>query len=110
MKVTTRGIEVVLAGQDEARNILARHYSVGVERKAIIVGHLDPRQLSDDELIRAEVQVEAMITEIMTDRDQQQTQLVSQQRAVTNRHSRQVSAAKMRAVKNGQTMIPRPKG
>jgi hypothetical protein len=109
-KITGNGIEIMLANQDEARNLLARHYNVGVERKQLLVGSIDPRELSDEELVRAQAQVDAMILELETTTETRQVEISQQRRATTIRHTRQVSAARMRAARNGQTMIQRPRG
>jgi phage terminase small subunit len=108
-KIGKNGIEIVVANQDEARNLLARHYSVGVERKQLVVEHIDPRQLSDDELIRAIADAESTILELKA----QEVTIteVSNQRAVAIRRTRQVQAARMRAARNGgQPMVKRPRG
>lgn len=110
-KFTAHGTEVVMASQDEARNMLARHHNVGVERKQLLVSHIDPRQLSDEDLIRAEAEIETMLTELRVSRaDGEMEARVTRQRTIATRRVRQVTAAKMRAVRNGQTMIPRPRG
>ena len=103
-------IEVMLANQDAARDILARHYSVGVERKAVLVQHIDPRQLSDDELIRAIADAETTLLEIESANESHEVEIVDQQRAVTLRHSQQLNAARARAAKTGMTMVRRPRG
>jgi hypothetical protein len=52
--------ELVLADQAAARDQLARHYGVAVERKKILVRHLDPKELSDAELLQSLSELEAL--------------------------------------------------
>jgi hypothetical protein len=46
-------IEVLMANQDGARDMLAKHYGVAVEKREVFVRAVDPRKLSEDELNRA---------------------------------------------------------
>ena len=56
-------IEVLMADQDHAHAMLAKHFGVAVERKQIEFGILDPKKLSDDELTRAIAELEMLIEE-----------------------------------------------
>ncbi|MBO0739540.1 MAG: terminase small subunit [Alphaproteobacteria bacterium] len=61
VKYDPRGkYEVVMANQDAAATMLARHYNVGVERKELLVRTLDPNELSDEELHQAIAELEAL--------------------------------------------------
>jgi phage terminase small subunit len=53
-------LELVMADQASARELLARHYGVAVERKRVLVRRLDPDQLSDEELIQSLSELEAL--------------------------------------------------
>lgn len=53
-------MELVMAGQDAARDQLAKLYGVAVDRKKILVRHLNPDDLTDEELLRAVAELEAM--------------------------------------------------
>jgi hypothetical protein len=52
--------EIKMANQDAARDMLARHYNVAVERKEMLVKVADPKTLSDDELTQAIAELEAI--------------------------------------------------
>ena len=52
--------EIVLADQQAARDMLAKHYGVAAERKKILVRHIDPDELSDEELLQSIAELEAM--------------------------------------------------
>ena len=56
-------IEVLMADQDHARAMLAKHFGVAVERKEIVLRCIDPRKLSDDELTQAIAELEILIEE-----------------------------------------------
>jgi phage terminase small subunit len=60
VKVNNGKFELVLADQAAAREQLARHYGVVVERKKILVRHLDPNELSDEELVQSLSELEAL--------------------------------------------------
>jgi hypothetical protein len=52
--------EVRMANQDFARDQLAKHYGIAVERKEIFVRTFDPSKLSDDELTQGIVELESL--------------------------------------------------
>ena len=56
-------IEILMANQDAARDILAKHYNVGVEKKELFVRTADPRTLSEEELAQGTAELEAIIVE-----------------------------------------------
>jgi hypothetical protein len=56
-------IEVLMADQDHARAMLAKHFGVAVERKQIALRIMDPKKLSDDELTQAIAELEILIEE-----------------------------------------------
>jgi phage terminase small subunit len=60
VKVTKDGLEILMADQAQAREMLARHYGVAVERKKILVRKLDPEDLSDEELVQSIEELEAL--------------------------------------------------
>jgi hypothetical protein len=53
-------LELVMADHALARELLARHYGVAVERKRVLVRHLNPDELSDEELIQSLAELEAL--------------------------------------------------
>jgi hypothetical protein len=52
--------KIEMANQDAARDMLARHYGVAVEKKELLVRVADPKSLSEDELTQAIAELEAM--------------------------------------------------
>jgi hypothetical protein len=61
VKVTKEGqFEVLMADQAFAREMLARHYGVAVERKRILVRKLNPDELSDEELVQTLEELETL--------------------------------------------------
>jgi phage terminase small subunit len=57
------GIEILMANQDTALGMLAKHYNVAIERKELLVRSVDPRKLSDDELLKAVSDLETIDAE-----------------------------------------------
>jgi len=60
VKVTGNKFELVLADQAQARDQLAKHYGVATERKRVLVRHLNPDELSDEELVQSLSELEAL--------------------------------------------------
>jgi hypothetical protein len=61
-KLTKDGtIEIMMADQAVAREQLARHYGVAVERKRLLVRKLNPDELSDEELVQSLAELEERI-------------------------------------------------
>jgi phage terminase small subunit len=60
VKLANGRIELLMADQDAARDTLAKHYGVAVERKTMLVRHVDPTKLSDEELLQALAELEAL--------------------------------------------------
>ena len=64
VKVSKEGkFEILMADQGQARDQLAKHYGVAVERKRILVRHLDADELTDEELVQALSDLEARIND-----------------------------------------------
>lgn len=64
-------IEILVANQDQARDMLARHYNIAVDRKELYVRTIDPGSLSDEELTQAIAQLETLTLEESEYRQQQ---------------------------------------
>jgi hypothetical protein len=59
VKVTKEGhFEVLMADQALARDMLARHYGVAIERKRLLVRKLNPDDLTDEELVQSLAELE----------------------------------------------------
>jgi phage terminase small subunit len=63
VKIGPGKIEVMMADQDHARDMLARHYGIAVEKKEVLVRALNPKDLNDDELLQAIDELERMTIE-----------------------------------------------
>lgn len=57
------GTEILMTNQDAARDMLAKHYGVAVDRRELIVRTIDPEKLSDEELAAATAELEAQLLE-----------------------------------------------
>lgn len=57
------GTEILMTDQDKARDMLAKHYGVAVDRRELIVRTIDPEKLSDEELAAATAELEAQLIE-----------------------------------------------
>ena len=63
VRIANGKIEVLIANQDAARDLLAKHYSVGVEKKELFVRTADPRTLSEEELAQGTAELEQIIVD-----------------------------------------------
>jgi phage terminase small subunit len=63
VKIGNGRIEILMANQDAARDTLAKHYGVGIERKEVFLRNADPRKFNDDELFQAIADLETVVLE-----------------------------------------------
>jgi hypothetical protein len=107
IKVGQNGkLEVLIANQDEARNMLAKHYGVAVERKEVFVRAVDPRKLSDDELLAAVKEFEQITLDSKDYRETPEPAVVAQW-VETDKQRRRDNLAKQRDIKKAKVEAKR---